>query len=51
MTGRVVTLTLTLTLTLIAGTDARSVRLFDAETGMCMLVLIGHTDGVSELIY
>ena len=28
---------------------AVQVRLFDCETGMCMLVLIGHTDGVSDL--
>jgi len=34
---------------LITGSDDRSVRLFDCETGMCMLVLIGHTDGVSDL--
>jgi len=35
---------------LIAGSDDRSVRLFDCNTGMCMLVLIGHTDGVSDLV-
>jgi len=34
---------------IITGSDDRSVRLFDCETGMCMLVLIGHTDGVSSL--
>merc|ERR1712070_933355 len=34
---------------LITGSDDRSVRLFDCESGMCMLVLIGHTDGVADL--
>lgn len=32
----------------ITGSDDRSIRLFDGETGACLLVLIGHTDAVAS---
>lgn len=35
-------------LIVITGSDDRSIRLFDASNGQCLLVLIGHTDAVSS---
>lgn len=35
---------------IITGSDDRSIRLFDAETGQCLLVLVGHTDAISSFV-
>jgi len=35
---------------LISGSADSSVRLFDCRTGTCMLVLVGHTEGVTDLV-
>jgi len=37
-------------LIIITGSDDRSIRLFDALNGQCLLVLIGHTDAVSAFV-